>query len=146
MTRALLLACLLALAADRVAGAEDYGTLFTSPGQRAQLDARFNSRSAASLETGTSETTGTPDTRPLTVNGTVVSNTGKRDVWINGEQQLKAAANTRPQIHVLGSGQVRIKLSPTGAAHTLKPGQILDRGTGSITEAYARAPKPGSGP
>jgi hypothetical protein len=146
MTRGLLLACLLMLAAESAPGADAYGPLFMSPGQRAQLDERFDNRGVATFETAENGSTGSPDARPLTVNGTLVSNTGKREVWINGEQQPRTTAGNGAQVHVLGSGQVRVKLSSTGAAHTLKPGQVLDRETGSISEAYDRTPGPGSGP
>lgn len=124
------------------AGEDPYGLLFTSPGQRAQLDNRF---AGNPVETQTGIATGTVTAhapRLLELNGTLISDTGRKEVWINGESQLQTNAAQTGRIHLLGSNRVQVRLSPSGMPRNLKPGQVLNPETGSITEAYAKAALP----
>ena len=134
-----LLASLLLLAADSGIAADDpYGLLFMSPEQRAQLDHRF---SLTSNENPTSATTGAADSHAvqlLTLNGTLISNAGKQEVWINGESQLQKPATEGARVQLLNSDRVRVQSSLSSAPHDMKPGQVLDPATGSVAEAYAK--------
>lgn len=143
MKRLVLLASLLLLATDRgVAGDDPYGVLFTSPAQRAQLDSRFGGASSDKQAPATADAVHTQAARPLKLNGTLVSNTGKQEVWINGESQLRSGAIQAARIRLLSSDRVQVRSSLSGTAHDMKPGQVLEPHTGSVTEAYARTTAP----
>jgi hypothetical protein len=136
MKRRILVATVLLLISTVSAAVDDpYGLLFTSPGQRAQLDNRF--ASAASEDQAPAGAVAGQTDRLLKLNGTLISNAGKKQVWINGERQLDSSANQGAGIRLLGSARVQIRSSGSSAPHELKPGQILDPDTGSVTEAYA---------
>jgi len=135
--RSALLAALLAGCVSTQA--DPYGLLFTTPDQRARLDNRFISHGAndeASVGDGHTE----PQVAlPLKLNGTLVGNAGKKEVWINGEGQLAPGENSNAHVHLLTSDRVRVKPSASAPAHDMKPGQVLDPNTGIVSEAYERA-------
>ena len=115
---------------------DPYGLLFTTPDQRARLDNRFNSHITGSdLKTGA--VSGEHQVaRPLKLNGTLISSSGKKEVWINGESQIAAGGKQSGNVQLLKANKVRIKQSSSGQTHDMKPGQILDPTTGTISEAY----------
>lgn len=123
------------LAAAPTATADPYGTLFTTPEQRARLDDARNGGTVttAALEQG-KDATAKPET--LKLNGTLVSNFGNKEVWVNGEPRLQGADLTGPLVQVLNRDRVRLQTSPGAAVHDMKPGQVLDPGTGQLREAW----------
>ena len=127
MRYALLCLVLLAPATD-VLG-QDLGRLFFTPEQRATLDAR---RKARLPDTPNVAVVASPTTR---VDGFVRRSGGPSTVWVNGEPlgehgpeapRIVGGAATDPRVSVpVGEGGIRF---------SLKPGQVLDRGSGEISD------------
>jgi hypothetical protein len=133
-----LVASLLLLGADLGAAGDDpYGLLFTSPGQRAQLDNRFTQTVNEDGVSATGDAGSSRTARLLKLNGTLISSGGKKEVWINGERQLDGSATQTSGIRVLSTDTVKVRSSVSGVPHDMKPGQILDADTGLVSEAYA---------
>ena len=124
MSRApfLLLAALLLAAAP--ARAEDLGRLFFTPEQRQALDqrrrARMPDRPSAPLVVS-------PTTR---MDGYVQRRGGKSTVFVNGEPIPEHDASS-PRID---SGRATVNVGESGARAGLKPGEVLDRGTGQVRD------------
>jgi len=121
-------------------GDDPYGLLFTTPAQRAQLDNRFNGRDA-----GASDAADTGGAEPqaaasLRLNGTLISNTGRKEVWINGQRQL--ATGSAANVWVLGPDNIQVRRTPSARPQAMKPGQVMDATTGKISEAYSSATWP----
>jgi hypothetical protein len=127
------------LACAAAATADPYGTLFTTPEQRARLDAARNGGAiaAAAPEQGQGATA---KREALKLNGTLVSSFGNKEVWVNGEPRLQGADLTGPRVQVLNRDRVRLQTSPGAAMHDMKPGQVLDPGTGQLREAWQQGP------
>jgi hypothetical protein len=118
----LLAAAALAGAAAPAGAADELGRLFFTPEQRAALDARRRTR--------------TPD-KPMAavisptvrLDGYVKRSSGHSTVWVNGESlQDKGhipSSTDAPVSVSVGEGAARIKM---------KPGEVLDRGNGEITD------------
>lgn len=130
------------LSACAQASGDSYGLLFTTPDQRARLDNRFNSHSNGSGFKADTVSSERQAAQPIILNGTLISSTGKKEVWINGESQLAAGDFKTGNIRLLDVNKVRIKPSTSGQAHDMKPGQILDPNTGTVSEAFQRASTP----
>lgn len=126
--KALLLAvaCLLA---TPTAGAQELGRLFFTPEQRAALDAR---RRARVPDKPAAQTTVSPTTR---LDGYVKRSDGPSTVWVNGEGLLE----TSPEAPRIGAarrddGRVSVPVGESGSRIGLKPGEVLDRGTGEVRD------------
>jgi hypothetical protein len=119
MNRAiLLLAGVLALTP---ASAQDIGRLFFTPEQRAALDARRKARvpdKPAAVPLAISPTT--------RLDGYVRRSDGRSTVWVNGA----SVDDTAPQ----GDGRVSVGVGDSRARVQLKPGEVLDRGSGEVTD------------
>jgi hypothetical protein len=109
--------------------AQQLGRLFFTPEQRAALDARRNARvpdkpAAANIAS--------PTTR---LDGYVKRSSGPSTVWVNGESLLETAPEA-PRIGVTrtNDGRVSVTVGESGARVGLKPGEILDRGTGEVRD------------
>ncbi|MCO6412947.1 MAG: hypothetical protein J5I92_09400 [Thiogranum sp.] len=124
-----LLACVSAAAAD------PYGTLFTTPEQRARLDAARNGAAIAAAAPDQGQGV-TVKPEALKLNGTLVSSFGNKEVWVNGEPRLQGTDATGPRVQVLHPDRVRLQTSAGAAVHDMKPGQVLDPGTGQLREAW----------
>jgi hypothetical protein len=103
------------------AQAEDLGRLFFTPEQRTALDARRKARvpdkpSAAPLFIS-------PTTR---LDGYVRRADGRSTVWVNGA----SVEDTAPQ----ADGRVSVGAGESRARVRLKPGEVLDRGSGEVTD------------
>ena len=112
-----------------IAEAQELGRLFFTPEQRAALDAR---RKARVPDKPTAATVVSPTTR---LDGYVKRSQGPSTVWVNGEGQLE----TSPEAPRIGAnrrddGRVSIGVGESGARVGLKPGEILDRGTGEVRD------------
>jgi len=104
--------------------AQELGRLFFTPEQRQALDqrrrARVPDRPSAPLVVS-------PTTR---LDGYVRRQGGKSTVWVNGE----ALPETAPEAPRIGSGRVTVNIGEGGARAGLRPGEVLDRGTGEIRD------------
>jgi len=101
--------------------AQDLGRLFFTPEQRAALDARRKARvpdkpAAAPLLFS-------PTTR---LDGYVRRSDGRSTVWVNGASVDDAAPRA--------DGRVSVGVGDSRARARLKPGEILDRSSGEVTD------------
>lgn len=124
------------------AARDPYGLLFTTPGERAQLDSRFAAGGGDDQASAAPVAEESRAPRPLKLNGTLTSSAGKKEAWINGELQLSTGSKQTARIRVLDSDRVQVRASLSGAVRNMKPGQVLDPETGKISEAYAGAAGP----
>jgi hypothetical protein len=104
--------------------AQDVGRLFFTPEQRQALDAR---RRARLPDRPNAPVVSSPTTR---LNGYVSRDNGKSTVWVNGEP-LPESAPEAPRIN--DSGRVSVNVE-SGARTSLRPGEVLDRGTGEVKD------------
>jgi hypothetical protein len=101
--------------------AQDVGRLFFTPEQRAALDARRKARvpdKPAAVPLIVSPTT--------RLDGYVRRSDGRSTVWVNGASVDDAA----PQ----ADGRVSVGVGESRARVQLKPGEVLDRGSGEVTD------------
>lgn len=108
--------------------AQELGRLFFTPEQRAALDARRKARVPDKPEA----VVVSPTTR---LDGYVKRSSGPSTVWVNGEGLLE----TSPEAPRIGAtrrddGRVSIGVGESGARVGLKPGEVLDRGTGEVRD------------
>lgn len=139
MKRLTILATLCLLTSRGAFAADPYGLMFTTPEQRAQLDNRFNGNAVNDATLSASGLSETLAPQSLKLNGTLISNTGRKEVWINGRPQVAAAAGATANVRVLGPDVVQVRPSPTAQARPMKPGQVMDVTSGKIREAYTNA-------
>ena len=129
--------CLLGVTVD--AGA--LGRLFSTPEERAQLDAmRRFAEDARPVAVETRAPPG-PDSAHLRVDGVVMRERGPGAVWVNGER-VKRGDRTREGVEVLfdPGGRVRVVLPHGSGAIRLKAGQRVDLATGTVRDAYESDP------
>jgi len=131
MKRALPMALLLCFCGSAgTAAGQDIGRLFFTPEQRSALDARRKARvpdkpSAAPI-------VASPTTR---LDGFVRRSGGRSTVWVNGEA-LGEVGPDAPRIDRSRSTDARVSIpvGDSGARAALKPGQVLDRGSGEVRD------------
>jgi hypothetical protein len=114
------LALLLCMAFSPALPAQELGRLFFTPEQREALDARRRAR--VPDKPAAAPVIASPTTR---LDGYVHRSDGKHTVWVNGD-----TADAAPQ----ADGRVPVTAGDGGARVRLKPGQVLDRGTGEVTD------------
>lgn len=109
------------------AEAQELGRLFFTPEQRTALDAR---RRARVPDTPAVAVIVSPTTR---VDGFVHRSGGPSTVWVNGEP-LGEQGPEAPRIVQRGQNEPRVSIpvGDAGVRFSLKPGQVLDRGSGEI--------------
>jgi len=126
MTRVLILLAFLASAS--AASAQELGRLFFTEEQRAALDAR---RKARMPDRPAAPAVASPTTR---VDGYVRRSGGPSTVWVNGES-LGVEGGDAPRIESgRREGRVSVPVGDGAVRFSLKPGQVLDRGTGEIRD------------
>jgi len=103
--------------------AQQMGRLFFTPEQRAALDVR---RKARVPDKPAAVVVASPTTR---LDGFVKRSTGPSTVWVNGEP-LTEGAGDAPRI----GPRVSISVGEGGRRATLRPGEVLDRGTGEVRD------------
>jgi hypothetical protein len=103
--------------------AEHMGRLFFTPEQRAALDAR---RKARVPDKPAAVVVASPTTR---LDGFVKRSTGPSTVWVNGEP-LAEGSGEAPRI----GPRVSISVGEGGRRAALRPGEVLDRGTGEVRD------------
>ncbi|MGA8006882.1 MAG: hypothetical protein WCA17_12350 [Burkholderiales bacterium] len=120
--------------ASAAAAAQELGRLFFTPEQRAELDARRNSRvpdrpAAALIES--------PST---TLDGYVKRSDGKSTVFLNGEAVTEGADAKRAQVIPSHDDPSRaaIEVGEGGRRIPLKVGESLDRGTGEVSDVIGK--------
>ncbi len=114
----------LALVVPGVAAAQELGRLFFTPEQRATLDAR---RKARVPDKPAAAVVASPTTR---LDGYVKRSRGPSTVWVNGESVTEGT----PEAPRIGSSEVSVPVGDGGARVRLKPGEVLDRGTGEVRD------------
>jgi len=117
-------------AAAGTCAAQQFGRLFFTPEQRAALDARRKAR--VPDKPAATPVVASPTTR---LDGYVTRSDGRSTVWVNGESLQEGSADA-PRIDPGRSseGRVRVPVGDGGARIGLKPGEILDRGTGEVRD------------
>ena len=103
------------------ADAQQLGRLFFTDDQRAALDARRKAR--VPDKPSAAPVVASPTTR---LDGFVRRSGGPSTVWVNGETLPE---NVRP-----GERSVAVPVGDGGAHVELKPGQVLDRGSGEVRD------------
>ncbi len=119
MMRALVL--FLAILLSENATAQQLGRLFFTDDQRAALDARRRAR--VPDKPSAAPVVASPTTR---LDGFVKRSGGPSTVWVNGEQLPE---NVRP-----GERSVSVPVGDSGTRVELRPGQVLDRGSGEVRD------------
>ena len=119
------LVLLLALLVPALASAQELGRLFFTPDQRAALDARRKAR--VPDKPAAAPVIASPTTR---LDGYVKRSGGPSTVWVNGESVNEGASDS-PRI---GSSDVSIPVGDGGSRVRLKPGEVLDRGSGEVRD------------
>jgi hypothetical protein len=102
---------------------QEVGRLFFTPEQRAALDAR---RKARVPDKPAAVVVASPTTK---LDGYVKRSGGTSTVWINGEP-LPEGAGDAPLI----GPRVSISVEEGGRRAALRPGEVLDRGTGEVRD------------
>ena len=102
---------------------EPLGRLFFTPEQRQALDARRRAR----LPDRPAAPVASPTTR---LDGYVQRGNGKSTVFVNGE----AVPESAPESPRIGPGRVTVNVGESGARTALRPGEVLDRGTGQVRD------------
>ncbi|OGA70657.1 MAG: hypothetical protein A3G81_17810 [Betaproteobacteria bacterium RIFCSPLOWO2_12_FULL_65_14] len=104
-----------------VASAQDLGRLFFSPEQRAALDARRKAR--VPDKPAAAPIVASPTTR---LDGYVRRSDGRSTVWVNGVEVDQASPRA--------DGSVAVVVGDSEARVQLKPGEVLDRGSGEVSD------------
>jgi hypothetical protein len=115
----LLLACLGSFAAP--SQAQEIGRLFFTPEQRAVLDGRRRAR--VPDKPAAAPVLASPTTR---LDGFVRRSDGRSTVWVNGD----TVDDSSPQ----SDGRVPVTVGDSAARVRLKPGQVLDRSSGEVSD------------
>jgi hypothetical protein len=116
--------CFIALLlAPTASVSQEVGRLFFTPEQREALDAR---RRARVPDKPAAVVVASPTTR---LDGYVKRSGGPSTVWVNGEP-LPEGAGDAPRI----GPKVSISAGEGGRRAALRPGEVLDRGTGEVRD------------
>jgi len=110
--------------------AQEIGRLFFTPDQRAALDARRRAR--VPDRPAAAPVVASPTTR---LDGFVRRSDGRSTVWVNGES-LAESGPEAPRIEPGRSSDARVSVpvGDGGVRAQLKPGEVLDRGTGEVRD------------
>jgi hypothetical protein len=125
-------------------GAEGFGRLFTTPAERANLDyLRKTTQLPKIVPDQPVEAEAAPAvSSPVSVEGYVKRSDGKKStVWVNHAPMQEDSGSNEATIGKLrrDDNQVPIKLPTTGKSLSLKPGQVYDPETDSVSEINAHA-------
>lgn len=123
ITSLLRLTVMALMAASTGASAQELGRLFFTPAERAALDAR---RKARVPDKPAAAVVASPTTK---LDGYVKRSGGPSTVWVNGEP-LPEGGGDGPRI----GPRVSIPVGEGGRRAALKPGEVLDRGTGEVRD------------
>src|SRR5687768_16529718 len=116
------------LAFTGIVTAQEVGRLFFTPDQREALDAR---RKARVPDKPAAPVAASPTTR---FNGYVQRSGGRSTVFVDGQAVPEGSADA-PRVETgRGDGRVPITVGEGGARRALKPGEVLDRGSGEVRD------------
>jgi len=107
--------------------AQELGRLFFTPEERAALDAR---RRARVPDKPAAAVVASPTTK---LDGYVTRSRGPSTVWVNGEP-LPEGPSDAPRIGRSQEGRVSVPVGDGGRRAGLKPGEVIDRGTGEVRD------------
>jgi hypothetical protein len=107
--------------------AQELGRLFFTPEQRAAFDAR---RKARVPDKPAAAVVASPTTK---LDGYVRRSGGPSTVWVNGEA-LPEGSPDAPRIARDGDARVSVPVGEGGRRAGLRPGEVLDRGTGEVRD------------
>jgi hypothetical protein len=104
------------------------GRLFFTPQQRDVLDARRRAR--VPDQPAATPLVASPTTR---LDGYVQRSDGRATVWVNGDRvDEPGAARVEPGRG--GEARVSVTVGNSGARVRLRPGEVLDRGSGEVAD------------
>jgi hypothetical protein len=106
--------------------AQEFGRLFFTPEQRAALDAR---RKARIPDKPAASAVASPTTR---MNGYVKRSSGPSTVFLNGEGVVDTSQPDSPHVPRGNDDKVSVPVGDAGMRVPLKPGEVLDSGTGEV--------------
>jgi hypothetical protein len=111
--------------------------LFTTPQERAALNAERSKPPPTPPKTGESVSASPKPPTTITLNGLIVRNQGPTTVWINGKNEIyqpgfKVEINQRKGIKV----PINLQLSQSQRIVSLKPGQTINTLDGKIKESF----------
>lgn len=116
------------LAFTGISTAQELGRLFFTPEQREALDARRKARVPDKLA---APVVVSPTTR---FDGFVQRSGGRSTVFVDGQAVPEGSADA-PRVDTGRSdGRVPITVGEGGARRALKPGEVLDRGSGEVRD------------
>ncbi len=115
------LALVIGIVFTTVVSAQELGRLFFTPEQRAALDARRKARIPD--KAAPTPSVASPTTR---LDGYVRRSDGRSTVWVNGERVDEASPRA--------DGRVPVTVGESDARVPLKPGEVLDRGSGEVED------------
>jgi hypothetical protein len=107
--------------------AQEYGRLFFTPEQRAQLDGRRKAR--VPDKPAAAAVVASPTTR---IDGYVRRSSGPSTVFINGESLTEGPQPDSPRVG--RDASVSLPVGESGERVGLKPGETLDRGSGEVRD------------
>ena len=128
MTRAFVLLMVLFLN-SKACAAQELGRLFFTPEQRDALDARRKARMPD--KPAAAPMAASPTTR---LDGYVQRSGGRSTVFINGEPVPEGSAEAPRLDPERRGGKVPIVVGEGGARRELRPGEVLDRGSGEVRD------------
>lgn len=119
-----------ALAASTLAQAQapQLGRLFSSPQERARLDAQRSGPPPAATVQAAPPPAPPPPGPPMELNGLVQRSSGRSTAWLNQAPQQE------PHNQLAPGGQLTLRLA-NGQLVMLKPGQQYDPASGAVLEA-----------
>jgi hypothetical protein len=128
MTRAWVLFFVLWLPVNLCHAQQPLGRLFFTAEQREALDAR---RKARVPDRPTAPVVASPTTR---LDGYVQRSGGRSTVFIDGQAVTEGSAEA-PRVDTgRADGRVPVTVGEGGTRRALKPGEVLDRGTGEVRD------------
>jgi hypothetical protein len=122
------------------AAAQDLGRLFFTPEQRSALDAR---RKARVPDRPAVSNVVSPTTR---LDGYVKRSGGRSTVFVNGEAMLEGTTDAPVVDPERRGGRVAVPAGEGSARVELRPGEVLDRGTGQVRDVLGEGGRVQPGP
>ena len=109
-----------------------FGTLLTSPGQRALLDNERQNNELRSLPASGEKTV--VHSENISLEGLVMRQKGPVTIWLNGQLLDRDAIGLPPQSHA--EGAMAVTLPSKQGRVLLKPGQQIGQVNGELSDAY----------
>ncbi len=116
--------------------ADEFGTLFTTAEQRAKLDSGVRDTGPVTGDATGGTAPSAKTFRPLKLNGTLISRSGRKEVWINGQPEIHNNKHKYSRVNLGRNGNVHFKPSAASVPRLMKPGQVYDPQTGTVHESY----------